>query len=89
MLKDDPCFRCPLPDCDDTDKRCVLRQLANSYYSHKAKTGRRAEVTAEELDANSRIYRSWLDERMAQAAEGIRPLNKPNSPWRGGEDRRP
>lgn len=85
-MKDDPCFHCQLPDCDDTDKRCRLRQLASSY-SRKRKAGRREEVTPDELDANARIYHSWLEERMAQAAEGIRPLSKPNSPWRPGEPR--
>jgi len=85
-MKSDPCFHCTLPDCDETAKGCIVRQLARSY-AVKRKAGRRNEVTAEELDANARIYHSWLEERMAQASEGVRPLAKPNSPWRPGEAR--
>lgn len=85
-MKDDPCFACALPDCDDMDERCAVRQLKRTY-DNKCRRGERDQVTEAELDANSRIYDSWLVERMAQAAEGVRPLNKPNSPWRPGEAR--
>lgn len=85
-MRDDPCFSCTLPDCDDGHPHCVLRQLQRSY-NNKSRRGDRSLVTADELAANSAIYESWLLERLAQAAEGVRPLSKPNSRWKHGEPR--
>lgn len=83
-MKDDPCFRCTLPDCDEAHAQCVVRQLQRRYHA-KVRHGEREAVTAEELEANSRVYESWKLERLAQAAEGIRPLRKPGSKWIEGD----
>lgn len=35
-----PCLTCPLPDCDDSSRRCGLRVAANEY-SRRRKAGER------------------------------------------------
>lgn len=82
-MKDDPCFRCSLPDCDDQDRRCEVRRLQRSYYA-KVRGGRHDEITAAERTANNRIFETWELERMAEASEGVRPYDRAGSPWRGG-----
>ena len=81
-MNNDPCLSCPLPDCDDTDKRCPLRRLALSYH-HKRKSGELAQVTDAERSAATRMHKEWMLERFAQSAEGVRPYNSSGSAWRG------
>jgi hypothetical protein len=74
-VKDDPCFSCVLPECDDRDKRCLVRRL-NNQYERKVARGEKHLITELEREANCRIFRSWYLERCAQAAEGTRPYKR-------------
>lgn len=82
----DPCFRCALPDCDDRSPRCLLRQLHRSYEA-KRRRGRADEATEAERAAVAARHHAWVLERMAQAAEGVRPFKRRGSVWTGGEAR--
>lgn len=81
-MRDDPCFRCQLPECDDKSPRCIVRKLSNSYYK-KHRDGKSDLITADERDANCRIFHIWKLDRMADAAEGVRPYRRKGSPWTG------
>lgn len=83
-MKDDPCFRCPLPDCDETSSRCVVLRLRKSY-DNKHKHGRHSEVTEEERTAWASWFKLHSLERFAQAAEGVQPYNRAGSKWKHGE----
>ena len=74
-MRDDPCFRCPLPDCDDRHPRCVVRLIQRRYYN-KVRNGRHDEITTEEREANNLIFESWRLERRAEASEGGRPYRR-------------
>lgn len=82
-MTDDPCFSCPLPDCDDTDQRCGVRKLYRSY-SNKVRHGTKELITDAERDANNRIFDSWHLERLAQASEGGRPYKRGGFAYRDG-----
>lgn len=83
-MRDDPCFRCPLPDCDDASPRCVVRQLSNRYDA-KHRRGEPHLITEEEREANNRIFHIWHLERYALSAEGVRPYKRPGARWNVGE----
>ncbi|MCI5075663.1 hypothetical protein [Oricola sp.] len=74
-MKDDPCFTCNLPDCDETSRGCAVRQL-NCSYSAKIKAGRHDEIRRSEREAQNEVFSWWHLERMAQAAEGVRPYKR-------------
>lgn len=82
----DPCFSCPLPDCDDGSPRCRLRQLDRSYEA-KRRRGRADEATEAERAAHATLFLDWTLERLAQAAEGVRPFKRRGSAWTGEEAR--
>jgi hypothetical protein len=71
-MRDDPCFRCSLPDCDDRDRGCEVRKLQRSYYS-KVRYGHHDQITDQERVANNRIFDTWHLERLAEDSEGGRP----------------
>ena len=50
MIKDHPCYHCPLADCNDTSRHCLLRQALNSY-QQTIRAGRKP--TAEQREAYS------------------------------------
>lgn len=83
-MKDDPCLRCQLPDCDIASPRCVLRRLNNSYWS-KVNRDLHDQVTREERDAQNAIFQEWHRERIALASEGVKPYRRIGSPWKPGE----
>jgi hypothetical protein len=74
-VRDDPCFHCPLPDCDDRDPRCCVRRLAKSYES-KRRRGAVDSATPEERTAALQIWRIWAFDRMAEASEGGRAFTR-------------
>lgn len=41
-LHDRTCARCPLAECDILDRRCLLKQAANSYSQVRKRAGPRA-----------------------------------------------
>ncbi|MCP1200075.1 hypothetical protein [Notoacmeibacter sp. MSK16QG-6] len=51
---DHPCLSCSLPDCDEADRRCALKQAARAYEAAK----RRKDDTAALLPGK----RAWLNE---------------------------
>jgi hypothetical protein len=74
-MKDDPCFRCTLPECDDRSRSCEVRRLHRSYCS-KVRNGQHEQITDQERLANNRIFDSWHFERAAEASEGGRPYRR-------------
>jgi hypothetical protein len=74
-MRDDPCFACRLPDCDDRSERCRVRQLKCSYDA-KIRRGEHAQITAVERVAMNRIFKAWELERLAEASEGGRPYHR-------------
>lgn len=82
----DPCFSCLLPDCDDGSPRCGLRRLHRSYEA-KLRRGRVDEATDAERAAAAARYHDWVLERLALAAEGVRPFKRRGSAWTGEEAR--
>lgn len=67
-MRNDPCFSCTLPDCDERHSQCKVRKLANSYH-FKTHHGLAHCVTDEEREANNRVHQFWALERRAQASE--------------------
>lgn len=64
----DPCFTCPLPDCDDTSPRCALKRAKGEYRRQVEKIG--AENVSPELRAaNTAAYRVWKLEDLARKSE--------------------
>lgn len=74
-MKDDLCFRCSLPDCDDGNPRCVVRQTQRRYYA-KVRKGQHDQITEEEREANNLIFETWHLDRIAEASEGGRPYRR-------------
>lgn len=73
-MKNDPCFSCSLPECDDRDPRCKVRVLANSY-SYKMKRAPNS-VTDVEREAATRQFHYWNLDRQAEASEGGKPYRR-------------
>lgn len=74
-MRDDPCFRCRLPDCDERSAHCVVRQLAGSY-DRKLRRKEHATIDQTERDAATCLFDFWRLERMAEASEGGRPYRR-------------
>lgn len=74
-MRDDPCFSCPLDDCDDRSPRCVIRRLSNAYDA-KVRRGEKHLITEQEREANNSIFHIWKLDRDVQAAEGVRPYKR-------------
>lgn len=74
-MRNDPCFSCPLSECDDTSTRCAMRRLRNSYFA-KLRRGQKELVTDQERAANNFMFKIFNLERCAEAAEGIRPYER-------------
>ena len=67
---DSPCFRCPLPDCDEGAKGCLLKRASAARRSD-ARRGRAGETPAEILAASNEWWRIWKlenDARLSEAA---------------------
>jgi len=75
-VKDDPCFRCTLLDCDDSDQRCELRKLKKSYDRKIRGVRQRDSITSAERAASMDIWQAWHLERAAAASEGGRPYQR-------------
>lgn len=71
-MRGDPCFSCLLPDCDDRDHRCNVRELANTCDA-KRRRGSADLITEAEREASNRLFHIWNLERQAEASEGGRP----------------
>lgn len=84
-MKSDPCFNCALPDCDHDSPNCAVRMLANRYKA-KVKAGRAKEATVEEREAYNAHFDFYRYERLADAADGIRPWDRSGSKWRKPTD---
>ena len=65
-MRRDPCFRCPLPDCDERSPHCALRQAAN-HYSRLLDRG--IEPNREERDDYNAWFRMYAAERKARLSE--------------------
>lgn len=74
MMRDDPCFSCSLPDCDERDRGCKVRQLANQF-DKLTREGRQGEASVQQREAAAHLYRMWDQERKAEASEGGRPYS--------------
>ncbi|WP_152979720.1 hypothetical protein [Mesorhizobium sp. 1M-11] len=74
-MRDDPCFRCTLPECDAASAQCQLRKLSN-HYSRKLHRGEHALITDQEREAANEIFHIWHLDRSAEAAEGGRPYKR-------------
>lgn len=77
-MRDDPCFSCALPDCDERDRRCNVRRLANSYHTKNHRAESHLVTEAERVAAN-RLFILWTLERKAEASEGGRPYRRGKS----------
>lgn len=82
-MSTDPCFRCTLPECDESKPGCLVR-IGCLSYDKKRRSGQIETVTPDERAARNSWYLAYKLERLAQAAEGIRPFNQADSAWRGG-----
>lgn len=60
---DHPCLSCRLPDCDDADPRCNLRQALNDYNRARRRKAITAEVRARNTIAYQEIYGADRNER--------------------------
>ena len=68
-LKDtvDLCMRCPLPDCDIADRKCLLRKANAERYRL---TEKRQPIPDRVHGAAMEFRRQWLIEREAKLSEG-------------------
>lgn len=78
-MRNDPCFTCPLPDCDHRHQRCAVRRLHKSYEA-KRRAGNAHLATDLEREGHNVLYNIWQMDRKAEASEGGRPFR------RGGRD---
>lgn len=67
-MKVDPCFSCPLPDCDDTSSQCNLRKCA-VIVSRKRKNKEHHLISDYERQGDNARYLVWEIERAARLSE--------------------
>lgn len=79
-----PCERCVLPDCEITARQCQLRLLYRTY-KHKVDHHQLDAITRDERIASREYFNEWQNERLAQAAEGVRPFRHARSAWQPGK----
>lgn len=82
-MTEDPCFSCPLADCDENSPRCNVRRL-NRSYNAKLRRGDREAITEAERLAMNRNFEFWHLERAAEASEGGRPYRRGNRVFGNG-----
>ncbi|MBP0439605.1 hypothetical protein [Tianweitania sediminis] len=63
-----PCLQCPLPECNEASKRCLLRRGFNAVQNKKRRD--LASVTAEERQAYNEHFYIWTMEKRARVSEG-------------------
>lgn len=66
MTLPDPCFRCTLPDCDETDSSCLRRAV---FRSAANKRRRDEPLTDEESIVWRETRRDWKRASRARSAE--------------------
>lgn len=86
-MKDDPCFRCELPDCDWNDHGCLVRKLSNTYRT-KQKNGLHDDVSEHERQGANERFKLWLIDSQAAASEGTRAWPRGRVPARLKRGRR-
>lgn len=64
----DPCFTCPLPDCDESDRRCALKRGKAEYKRQMQRFGAES-VSPEARAAYNAAYRVWKLEDLARKSE--------------------
>lgn len=74
-MRDDPCFSCPLPECDVKSHRCAMAALRRSYVA-KLRRGEKHLITNAERKANCFMFHIWKLARFAEASEGGRPCRR-------------
>lgn len=67
-MMDDPCFKCTLPDCDETSPKCDLRKLYQAA-DRKSKRKSRPELTPLEHEGRRAFYSIWRLEHEAKISE--------------------
>lgn len=70
-MTNDPCFNCPLPDCDEESPRCALKR-ANAAYSQWKKRGQLAEMPPAVRQGHNAWYHAYKLERDARRSESGR-----------------
>lgn len=65
----DPCFTCPLADCNEDDPGCNLRR-ANRVYSNLRRRGLLTDASPEVRDGYNAWFTVWRLERDARRSEG-------------------
>lgn len=70
-MRDDPCFSCVLPDCDDKHPDCLVLRLKRRY-QYKMSKKQVDEITDLEREARRISNETWQIERRAEASEGGR-----------------
>lgn len=78
-MRDEPCFRCTLPDCDEKALGCLLRQLAVRY-QHKLAKVRKGHLDQAPTDEERAAYNLHFyvrdKEKAAEASEGLRQYSR-------------
>lgn len=67
-MSDSPCLRCPLPDCDEASRMCLLRRAANTY-STLQKKGEAGSITEEVRAGYNEHFQIWKLEDLARKSE--------------------
>ncbi|WP_182085214.1 hypothetical protein [Aureimonas sp. ME7] len=67
-MTDSACFRCPLPDCDERSKGCLLRQAANQH-SHIRKHAGSEAIPPEVRAAYNEHFHIWKLDDLARKSE--------------------
>jgi hypothetical protein len=82
MTSNHPCLACRLPDCDETDRRCSLKQAIATYQRlvrHKAPVPTELRVKRNlahrelYVEANSRSSAAWYQRQKSVKPEEKRP----------------
>lgn len=68
-MSNDPCLKCPLPDCDEESPKCALKRAKAEYRRQAEKIGA-VNVSPELRAGNSLAYRVWKLEDLARKSEG-------------------
>lgn len=66
---DHPCLSCQLPDCDETDRRCNLRQALADYGRARRRREISAPVRASYAIAYQELYGQGRNERRKASRE--------------------
>lgn len=69
-LAADPCFSCPLPDCNEDSPRCALKR-AHSEYSKARRKGELSTISPTVRDGYNAWFTTWRLERDAKRSEQV------------------